>query len=345
MSGADPTGRWYLPARYYTKRVKLAAEQHLTFVVLDTSPCVSAYRASSKERWDPCGSEFPTCSPIEEGPCRFHENVLAQDCSAQHAWFKAQLAAVEKGDWLIVVGHHPADEMDVEDFVSPLQARGFDLYLNGHVHILQQYTVDGGGAYVTSGAGAMVRTADQQTDPRCAAAEASGQAAGGHSYQSVWSQKVAGFTLHTFDADFATLRTDFVSYTGEVLHSLTVSKGSGPSPGPSPSPGPPAGCGGAGAYPCTRGCTYVHKANEQACGVERYGCYNCSGLPADCPDCSPMPWGSCGGPGASPCGGGCVAIPEAGRRRCGVEHPGCYDCAQLAPGCPRCQGQALAAFV
>ena len=33
------------------------------------------------------------------------------------------------------------------------------------------------------------------------------------------------------------------------------------------------------------GCTYVHKANEAACGVSDYGCYQCSSLPADCPDC------------------------------------------------------------
>ena len=45
--------------------------------------------------------------------------------------------------------------------LSPNHPRdhGFDLYLNGHVHTLTQYTLDGKGAYVTSGAGAMVRIA------------------------------------------------------------------------------------------------------------------------------------------------------------------------------------------
>ena len=46
----------------------------------------------------------------------------------------------------------------------------------------------------------------------------------GHSYQTVYSQKVAGFTLHTFSPDFSTLRTDFVSYTGSVVYSFTVNK-------------------------------------------------------------------------------------------------------------------------
>jgi len=51
--------------------------------------------------------------------------------------------------------------MDVEDLFAPIQAHGFDLYLNGHVHTLTQYSVDGNPAFVTSGAGAMIKTQDQ----------------------------------------------------------------------------------------------------------------------------------------------------------------------------------------
>ena len=32
----------------------------------------------------------------------------------------------------------------------------------------------------------------------------------GHSFQQVWSAKKSGFTLHTFDSDYKTLRTDFI---------------------------------------------------------------------------------------------------------------------------------------
>ena len=46
--------------------------------------------------------------------------------------------------------------------VCVLKAHGFDLYLNGHTHCLTQYTVDGSGAYVTSGAGALVLSYDQE---------------------------------------------------------------------------------------------------------------------------------------------------------------------------------------
>lgn len=57
-------------------------------VVLDTSPCVSGYRGDDRTKWDPCGTEYPTCSQDAgnddyEGPCRFHENILAANCSRQ----------------------------------------------------------------------------------------------------------------------------------------------------------------------------------------------------------------------------------------------------------------------
>eukprot|EP00812_Abedinium_dasypus_P008899 NODE_2627_length_902_cov_1000.883117.p1 GENE.NODE_2627_length_902_cov_1000.883117~~NODE_2627_length_902_cov_1000.883117.p1 ORF type:complete len:230 (+),score=66.86 NODE_2627_length_902_cov_1000.883117:3-692(+) len=222
--------RWYMPSRYYTKRVELSSSQHMTMIMLDTNPCISAYRSSSASGWDPCGSEFPTCSPIDEGPCKFNAQILEQDCSAQLAWFQKALNAVPAGDWLVIVGHHPADEMDVEDYTSTMQQHGFDLYLNGHTHTLAQYTIDGSGAYITSGAGSMVKTADQTNDPRCADG-ANGEdvnQTSGHSYRTIFNQKVAGFTLHKFNADFTTLTNEFVSYQGTVIHSFDVQKG-GPS--------------------------------------------------------------------------------------------------------------------
>ena len=287
LSKLSTTPQWVIDDRYFTKRLKLASGVFVSFVFLDTSPCVSAYRSSNTSGWDPCGSEFPTCAPVDEGPCKFHQNILSQDCSTQFSWFKQALAAVPTGDWLIVVGHHPIDEVDVEDFTSALQARGFDLYLNGHVHTLTQYTLNGKGAYVTSGAGAMIYTQDQHGSvaaTKLAGGNLSMHVSTGHTYETVWNQKVAGFTLHTFSADYQSLKTDYVTYTGAIVNSFTVTKGSTPPPPPPPPP-PPSSCGGAGAYPCTAGCTYVSKANEGACGVAKYGCYACSSLPAGCPDC------------------------------------------------------------
>jgi hypothetical protein len=53
---------WVMDDRYYTKRILLGGSTYATFIILDTSPCVSAYRSTSNSGWDPCGSETPTCS-------------------------------------------------------------------------------------------------------------------------------------------------------------------------------------------------------------------------------------------------------------------------------------------
>lgn len=228
---------WVIDARYFTKRLPLEGSNYMSMIFLDSSPCVQEYRSSSKSGWDPCG-EFPTCSLSGgsddfEGPCKFHENILSQDCGAQLAWFKKALAAVPADDWLVVVGHHPAQEMDVEDLTSAMQEHGFDLYLNGHVHTLGQYTVDGKGAYVTSGAGSLVMSRDQLpgTEAQCRTYNMShglgvDQSAQGHRQEKVFTARSSGFTLHTFSNDFSSLTTDFLDASGSKLHSFTVKKGS-----------------------------------------------------------------------------------------------------------------------
>lgn len=67
--------------------------------------------------------------------CQLHRNIVSQDCDAQARWLKKKLKAVPQDDWLIVVGHHPADEIDVVDFTAILQTspHHVDIYLNGHV--------------------------------------------------------------------------------------------------------------------------------------------------------------------------------------------------------------------
>ena len=142
-------------------------------------------------------------------------------------------------DWLVVVGHHPLDEVDVKDFTTLVQQRGFSIYLNGHTHTLVQYTIDGAGAYVTTGAGSMVDTDDQMSPTTKLKLEEGHVPAGfrrtyqgsdstatarGHSYDQVWKETIAGFTLHTFSSDFSTLTTDFISYQGDTLHSFVVNK-------------------------------------------------------------------------------------------------------------------------
>ena len=218
---------WVMDDRYYSRRMSLGADNFATFIFIDTSPCYKAYRSNNSSGWDPCGDAFPSCDPIHEGTCQFHENILSQDCTKQFNWFKKTLTQVHADDWLIVVGHHPADEINVEDFTGAMQTRGFDLYLNGHAHTLTQYAVDGNPAFVTSGAGAMLHTSDQ--DVQHIAVKVNGgsvqDAVGsGHSYRTVWYDKIAGFTVHTFSSDFLRLKTEFVSHQGEILHDFEVEK-------------------------------------------------------------------------------------------------------------------------
>jgi hypothetical protein len=155
---------------------------------------------------------------------------------------QATIWAVPKDDWLVVVGHHPIDEVNVKDFTSVLQQRGFSIYLNGHTHLMNQYQIDGAGAYVTTGAGAMVDTVDQkhpitaakrdglEVTPSMRKAHRNNVNStdtaeyNDHTYKQVWSKTVAGFTLHTFNADFSELTTDFITNTGEVVNSFVVDK-------------------------------------------------------------------------------------------------------------------------
>lgn len=231
---------WYMPARYYTKRIQLEGTNYATLLFLDTSPCYSPYRSDNIDNWDPCMTEYPTCSQKNtdddfEGPCMFHSNIMGQDCSAQYSWLKSTLQAIPKDDWLIVVGHHPADEIDVKDFTTLLQQRGFSIYLNGHAHTLTLYSIDNANAYVTTGAGAMVDTMDQEvaiTKAKTSGLQVTSEmrkASGmtvesSHTYQPLWNGKVAGFTLHSFNTDYTQLTTQFIKYDGTVLKTFVVNK-------------------------------------------------------------------------------------------------------------------------
>jgi hypothetical protein len=160
---------------------------------------------------------------------------LSQSCSLQYDWLSDQLDQIPKDDWLVVVGHHPLDELDVMDFTSLVQKRGFSIYLNGHTHALIHYTIDNAGAYVTSGAGGLVNTPDQEhhiTAAKHRAGNVSSAAAfkdgrmirASHTYQTLYYDKIAGFTQHIFNNDYTSLTTNFISYTGNIIHTFTTDK-------------------------------------------------------------------------------------------------------------------------
>ena len=255
---ANNNSHWIIPERYYTKRLEIDQDsnQYMTMIFLDTSPCVAGYRSSDPAHWDPCSNDFPTCSPGAsdddfEGPCEFNKNILEQNCTAQYQWLQKTLENVDENDWLVMVGHHPLDEVNVHDFTKLVQDHGFSIYLNGHAHTLTFYQLDGKGAYVTSGAGSLVDTPDQaqgitakkvRGDPTVTGVfddlDVDGADGGEmqatkrqlqagkkrHDYTTVWNEKIAGFTTHEFSTDFTSMVTRFIAYNGEELYKFTSYK-------------------------------------------------------------------------------------------------------------------------
>eukprot|EP00929_Paragymnodinium_shiwhaense_P036041 TRINITY_DN19366_c0_g1_i1.p1 TRINITY_DN19366_c0_g1~~TRINITY_DN19366_c0_g1_i1.p1 ORF type:complete len:354 (+),score=101.33 TRINITY_DN19366_c0_g1_i1:67-1128(+) len=214
--------RWVMPDRNYTKRIQLSGDQYLTLVFIDSNPCIQNYRNDNPKDWDPCSGEYGECKDNPDNECHFHAHILSQDCSGQYDWLESTLNNVPKDDWLIAVGHHEADQINVEDMTGLLQKRGINMYFNGHTHALKHYQLDGDTNidWVTSGAGCMVHSHDQ--DVEVGAAEKKD-----HDVKEVWYKAISGFTAHTFSEDFSTLSTQILDTDGNVLHSFKTYKKGG----------------------------------------------------------------------------------------------------------------------
>lgn len=207
---------WIMDDRYYHRRIELSrsAEANaeagiiVNIIVLDTNPCVRDYRGTNRRLWDPCGTEYPDCSPIAE-PCRFHENILSQDCDTQLSWAKNVFANIPEGEWIFVVGHHKAEEVNVADFQTTiLDNPRVHLYLNGHNHNLEHYSVNGQAKYMTTGAGGMVIIGDNRKTGFHGSVQRHRNTTK-TVVKSLWSKVVTGFTSHVFKNNGTTLTTDF----------------------------------------------------------------------------------------------------------------------------------------
>jgi hypothetical protein len=206
---------WVMDARYYHRRAVLPNALVLNVIALDTNPCVADYRGEDRAKWDPCGIQYPTCEPVPD-PCRFHENIVQQNCTAQLAWFRATLDSIDAdNEWVFVLGHHKANEINVENFLEVLGDPRVHLYLNGHTHNLEHYSVGNVPKYMTTGAGGMVIIGQKE--------QAQGQSQGqGQPEHSIWSKVVTGFTSHTFAADGTAVVTEFWDTQQNVLHNFTT---------------------------------------------------------------------------------------------------------------------------
>lgn len=215
--------RWVLPSRYYSRRIKLGdTSSYATLIMLDTNPCISKYRSDDPVGWDPCGTDIPGPAPTD---CKFHENIVKQNCTSQYFWLKETMQQIPKDDWVIAVGHHPLDEIDVLDFVSLLQDANMHLYLNGHTHAMAYYMVNGLSC-VTSGGGCMVNLDEETKDHELGSKDLQKgrDLKTMHSYKEVWNKKSAGFTTHTFSSDMNVLTTTIMDGFGRPIYEFFVKK-------------------------------------------------------------------------------------------------------------------------
>lgn len=208
---------WIMDGRYYHRRIIIPHDGDgiiINIIVLDTNPCIKDYRGSDRRKWDPCGTEYPDCSPIAE-PCHFNENILSQDCHAQLEWAKGVLASIPTNhtEWVFVVGHHKANEINVADFQTTfLDDPRVHLYLNGHTHNLEHYEINGQAKYMTTGAGGMVLIGGDEPDVGNRTSP---------TVTSLWSKVVTGFSSHTFTGNGKMLITTFLDVkTNNTIYSF-----------------------------------------------------------------------------------------------------------------------------
>lgn len=222
---------WIMDARYYHRRVVVPGGDGsdgsdgvaVNIIVLDTNPCVRDYRGDDRRRWDPCGTEYPDCSPIAE-PCRFHENILSQDCDAQLTWARDTLQRITTNttrEWVFVIGHHKAEEINVADFQTTfLDDPRIHLYLNGHNHNLEHYEINGNAKYITTGAGGMVIIGDSNVSHNRTHSNSHPTVV----TKSLWSKVITGFTSHTFTNNGTSLTSEFwdTKQTNPPLYVFTI---------------------------------------------------------------------------------------------------------------------------
>ncbi len=220
--------QWIMDDRYYYRRIELSSPIVIHLIALDTNPCITDYRGTNKYKWDPCGTEYPNCDP-QPGACYFHENIVAVECAPQLKWLTALLDTLEhaksnsKTEWVIVMGHHRADEINVDDFQTQLSRKVVDLYMNGHVHDLEHYAVNGDAKYMTTGAASMVFRAGY-------AAHTEKHDNKHYQYsdrlrtntRNIWVKVVTGYSTHTISGNGTTLTTEFRDAHNTVVYSFQL---------------------------------------------------------------------------------------------------------------------------
>lgn len=180
---SNVSGRWQMPARYYSQRFTLASGEPVLVLFLDTNTLVSDYRTRAKYR-----------------------ATQGQDPGPQLAWLKRQLSGSDAA-WTLVVGHHPIytsgkrygrDNGLVETLAPLLKRYGVDAYIAGHEHDLQHNQIKHSDlAHYVSGGGSEARSVEQREFTR-------------------YAEATPGFLTFSINAD--ALQMSAVNHRGEVRY-------------------------------------------------------------------------------------------------------------------------------
>jgi hypothetical protein len=99
-----------------------------------------------------------------------------------------------------------------------------------------------------------------------------------HSYKTTFNKATPGFTAHSFSEDLQTLTTDFIDYTGAVLHSFNITRGkpyvppAGPPPPPPSPPSPPSPAGKKCCHLHDAGCSSGDVCCKEKCSTPSAAC-------------------------------------------------------------------------
>lgn len=202
---------WILDDRYYFRKLNIN-NTIINIIALDTNPCINDYRGNDRRLWDPCNYEFPTCGP-EPGICKFHDNILEQNCSTQLEWFQNIINNINETEWTIVIGHHPASEINNCNFQTLLSNKKVNLYINGHVHSLQHYSIDNQEKYVTTGAASMVIPKTSHINHNIMLSD---------NVKMLFNKIETGYTTHTIFNN--TLTTYFWNINNNIIYSFQINR-------------------------------------------------------------------------------------------------------------------------
>jgi tartrate-resistant acid phosphatase type 5 len=178
---SQQSSRWHMPARYYSKLMKVSESSELLLIFTDTTPLIETY-------WE----------------TENHPDVLTQKPETQLAWLRQTLAE-STARWKIVVGHHPVfssspmhgdTEELLTNFLPLFEEFGVDAYLCGHEHDLQLQKPEGHTIYLVSGAGSEVRETDRKA-------------------MTLFSQSDKGFACISLDDE--QMKIQFINAEGQTI--------------------------------------------------------------------------------------------------------------------------------